>query len=116
MKVGDREVVYSTGIIVPKNEEAQIEFDYSDEIVPVRIRFKQENEAEETSSSIEAELVDGQLKLTFVNWDNPIGTATTEPMELGKFRDGRSLSLMVASWAVGTISKMDIQFLVGGPE
>ena len=110
--VGGKEVIYSTGIIVRNNDEAHIAFIYENERISLGIRLKREDKNEENSSRIEAEVVDNKLVWTFVNWDNPLGTATIEPIEIAKLNDGRSISLMVVCWSIEEISKMNFQFLI----
>ena len=113
MRIGNKEVVYSTGLIMPNNEEAQVDLVFSGERISLGISFREENGPQKNTSRIDAKVVNGQLRLTFVNWNNPIGTATTEPMELGTLKDGRSVFLMVATWSIGTTMKMDLQCLLG---
>ena len=112
VKIGEKKVVYSTGIIIPNNEVAHIEFIYDNNRISMGIRLKQENKTEKSTSTIEVEVVDDQLVWTFINWDNSLGTATTEPIAIATLKDDRTVSLMVACWAVGHISKMDFQFLI----
>ena len=39
MKIGDKEIVYSTGLIVPADEEAQVDFIVAGERVLLNIQF-----------------------------------------------------------------------------
>ena len=113
MRIGDKEVVYSTWLIMPSNEEAHLDLVFSGERIPLGISFREENGSKKNTSRIDVKVVNGQLRLTFINWNNPIGTATTEPMEFATLKDGSSVFLMIATWSIGTTMKMDLQCLLG---
>ena len=113
MRIGDKEIVYSTGLIMPTDEEAEVDFVVSGERVLLNIQFKEENGSNKKTSRIDTTVVDNKLQLMFVNWSGSLGTATTEPMKFATLRDGRPVFLMVVTWSIGTTKKIDLQCLLG---
>ncbi len=115
MKVGGREVVHTATLIIPKGEDALVDFDVGQWKISLRILFvSKDKDAEKGSLSIE--VVDGNPQLSLFDWNNSLGTATVRPFELGTASDGRKLSVMLSHWLIGETNKLDIQFLLGGEQ
>lgn len=113
IKIGNKEVIYSTALLMSQAEEAQVDIVYSHERIPLSLRFEEEDGGNKISPRIKTSLFEGRLQFTFVNWDNPIGTATTEPVEIATTKDGHTIFVMVAVWSIETTRKINLQYLLG---
>lgn len=111
MEIGDRKVVYNCSLILPEGETASIEFLIDHWRVKIQINFL--NDAERTSESIiSINRTDQELLITFLNWKNPVGTATIKPVEIGRTNTRQQLSMMAAHWFIGSVNKLDLHFLL----
>ena len=114
MKIGDRNVVHNCSMIVPDGETASIEFLLGSWTVRIRINFIQSGDDEKSTITVTAASgVDGESLITFVNWRNPIGTATTIPVVIARTNTNQELLIMAAHWMIGNVNKVDIHFLLG---
>ena len=113
MQIGDREIVHSCTLIVPEREQALISFAVGGWSINVEVAFEQ-GEDKEAEGSMDVYPVDNnRLRMTFKNWNNPLGTATSQPIRIGNTNRKRELSFLATHWRIGTINRMDILFLLG---
>jgi hypothetical protein len=115
MKIGGRKVVHTASMIVPKGEEAEIEFNVDNWNIKLKILFIRNNDSD-NANGMSLEVVDNNPQLSLINWSNSLGTATIKPAELGTSNNGKKVSFMLSHWLIGETNKLDIQFLLGGDE
>lgn len=115
MKIGDRDIVHTSSLIIPGGKDAWIEFNIGSWLVKVNVIFKDSDE-EDKSGSIVIEAVEDYAKVTFFGWNNSLGSATVKPVNLGKTNEGQQLAFMATHWLVGSVNRLDMQFLLGGEE
>ena len=115
MKIGERDVVHTASLIVPKGENAIVDFRVGQWDISLKIIFVRNDDKAE-KGSISLEVIDGNPQISLINWNNSLGTATIQPAVLGTANDGRKLSFMLCHWLIGDTNKVDIQFLLGGEQ
>ena len=111
IKVGKREVVFSTSLIIPKSESADFQFLIGAWKIEIMVSFE-DDKASEGTRNILFEHQNSQLHLKFVNWNNSLGTALTKPVEIGRTNTNQELSFIATHWLVGEINKVDFQFML----
>ena len=116
MKVGTREVVYTATVLIPSREEAWLEFSVGGWLVKLNLLLVAE-EAKPGDATptprLSIEAVDDHARLVLYNWSNALGTATSEPVEMGRASNGQVLSVMVWHVRTGEADRIDLQFLLG---
>lgn len=119
-RIGNWEVVYSCSLILPLGE-ATASVDFSLGAIPLaprisaRVRIENDPPAvvpAPPSLTIQAE--NGVPLILLRNWRSPTGSATTEPLSILRFNNGRTIYVMVCHWLVGAVNRLDLQFLSGG--
>ena len=115
MEIGDKKVIHSASLIVPEGDSALVEFSIELWKARVRIAFKNDLEGDSKSTiDVKGENdVSGESSITFLNWKNPIGTATTIPVRIGRTNTNQEIFIMAAHWYIGSVNKLDIHFLLG---
>lgn len=113
MKIGNKEIVHTTSLIIPKDEEAVIDFKVGNWEIELRLLFKIEKENTK-KGIISLEVTDKIPKLILTNWFNALGMATKMPIEFGTTDNGKKLYIMICHWYIGDVNKIDLQFLLGG--
>ena len=120
MKIGDKEIVYTASLVVPEGETVFIEFLIGRWRPQFKIDFKNDPDNKSPSRiDIEGQNHAGGIQsLSFVNWNNPMGTALMKPATIGKTNTGQSVFLIAAHWYIGNetkghVHKVDVHFLLG---
>lgn len=93
ISVGNREILYS-GTVTSTNN-ADVLFTLA-ESIKVRLKFITE---ENGSQSLNAEMEEGVLVFSLINFNNPLGTEFSDAFEIGKY-EGRPLFLHVRVYAM----------------
>lgn len=108
IKIGDREVIETYSLLVPKDETAVLEFTALARNLVLTISFTNDQGARTvqiTPSSDTAAIIN------FLNWDTNIGTALKDPSPLLR-NDKDVLSFMAANYRIGDVNHLHIQFLL----
>lgn len=109
-KIGNRELVSSYSLLIPAGEVAILSVDIKGWKFDLEIVF--DNTKDEQGVNISPS--ENGAKITFVKWDNGIGTALTKPWSIAKLFDGRELVLMACNYLIGGTNKLDLQLLLQG--
>lgn len=113
IRIGDKELVYSSSLIIPEGEEAWLSFKLDDWEINFKIIFV--TSPDKTGpQEVKLEAIQDTVHLSLINWNNSLGTAITKPTRIGETNDGRLLSFMANHWRIGTVHRLDLQFLLGG--
>lgn len=112
IKIGSREVVFSTSLIIPKNETAEFDFTVDLWHISIRIEFLETSD-ESQPREVKFDVQSSQLIIKFVNWNNALGTAILQPHQIGLSNNGQALSFIATHWLVGDVNRIDVQFLLG---
>lgn len=113
IRIGDKELVYSSSLIIPEGEGAGVSFKLGDWEIKFEIEFVSSPDKNGPQEA-KLETTKDAVRLILINWNNALGTAIPEPTRIGETNDGRVLSFMVNHWLIGTIRRLDLQFLLGG--
>ena len=111
MHIGGREVVHSSSLVIPEGEDASFEFLVGAWRIKIRVDFDTTDDTKK-EAEIRLEPSGDELQITFLNWDNSLGMATTEPVQLGRSSTGQSVFLMAAHHKIGVVNKLDINCLL----
>lgn len=114
IKIGNREVIHSASMIIPSKEVASTSFTVDSWEIRTKFSFIKDQE-KNSKGAIKVEITEGFPHIKLVNWENSLGTATVEPIQLGETKDGYIISFMLTHWLVGTTNKLDAQFLKEKP-
>ena len=55
---------------------------------------------------------DDAATFTLLNWDSPVGVASSSPVEIAHLTDGSKILLLVANQAIGAMNRLELQFLL----
>lgn len=115
MKVGNYEVVSSYSVICTNTDLIEIPLNIPGAAITVRIRFEYSAKSEtKRDASLTINAADNNVaELTFINWENSLGTATKTPVRLATTDNGKGeLAFMAAHWLIGEgANKFDIQIM-----
>ena len=112
VQIGGQRVVDTANLIIPKNKTVLVEVVADGRRLKARIRFES-TESGKKEATINVKPVDGEALITFSGWENPLGTATTQPFEVARFSESQALFCMAAHHRIGEVDKLDITFLLG---
>jgi hypothetical protein len=112
-RVGKLEVVHTQTLILPEGEEALVGFQVGGWQAKLKVRFEARGE-DPSKQAIEVEAEDDHALVKLVNWKNPLGTATTTPVQFATLNTGDLVYFMVAHWLIGGVNLLELQFLLGG--
>lgn len=108
---GNREVIFSSTLIVADKEEAMVEFDSHDE--HFRIIFIFDPSAEGAREIRWVADAANTLRVTVAKWSNPLGTTLPMPIRIGT-AGNQTLSFQIVHWKIAElINRADVQFLLG---
>lgn len=110
-KIGDNELLGSYTFLIPENSTVRIPMNFKGWKFNLDIKYDNESEYEEPTVEVVPTVKDAML--VFYKWNNPLGTATIEPVKFGTLR-GQKLLFMATSYQIGTVNKLDLQFLLEG--
>ena len=115
--IGNKTIVFSDSFLVPENEILHIRFIYDgeDDIQNFEVTFEereQEQKSEKISSQLEFQGDKNKLCLSFINWNSPLGVATTTPIGVGTSGNGQEISILASVKKIGSIYQLHIQVLL----
>lgn len=97
--------VIASGVIIPFRRKDPVEFIFEPSNGPKRLVIKFIDEEGKTGERIEGgKLDDETFSLNFMNFVNPLGTGSVEPIPLGMFY-GKTLYLNFRIYAIGEHDK-----------
>jgi hypothetical protein len=108
--IGDREVVF-TGTFMAKNDERTV---IETTILGTPFKFSMEFREDGESLSASWDASEGTPHFTFMNWKNPLGSCTTEPVKFGQIRD-RRLYVLVSQFFIASKANLFHVFLLLDP-
>jgi len=115
MKIGNRDIIYTTTLLVPKGEEAWIDFNVGAWEIKLNIVFEDSSEKKgKPFITIEAEKDYGRI--IFKDWTDGLGTASTEPMEIARTNEGRAITFLTALKQIGSVKEVHLQFYLEPPK
>jgi hypothetical protein len=101
--------------LIGDNEEARIETTLGGQPLTLLIRFVSSGSPFKTKARMDWNTsTPGTVKFTAYDWENPLGTAVSEPIRLGEIGDGRPFGFQVAQSRVGNTNRVDFFLLVSG--
>jgi hypothetical protein len=113
-KIGTFEIIDTRSLIIPPGDDAWLDvvaMGWS-----VKLNFVFEYTGSEAGIKIQPQ--SNHARITFSKWENSLGTATTQPVEIGTHSTGRKLYFMATHYLIGSepsrsTIKLDVQFLMG---
>jgi hypothetical protein len=102
---GDKEVFQAGTVITCDNEG--ITFEIS--VIKVILSFEKDISTQEPSMKAENDVNANTLTLKLINFDNPLGTATTKPLIIGTI-NGRTLFLNFSVHAIGNTAQKTVHY------
>lgn len=119
LRVGDKEVIYTSTFIVPHGEEAHLSFESDDVDARFRIQFVEDSENKnvvkfDTSPDPNAEDGNGGL-ITLTNWNQKGRVATPEPISVISLENSDVWMLASAVYAERKFL-ITLQFMKGEKE
>lgn len=110
IKVGNKEVIFSSMFLIPEGEKAEFDLNYNNTILKVIISFDDSGDVQEIEVN---PLENGDVvELIFKKWSKSLGAALKEHVELGRNAKGVVLKFIASNTRVGNINQMNIQFVV----
>jgi hypothetical protein len=110
---GGRELIDEATLLVPKDEEAWIEFNASSSIVKVKILFVDIGDDPAPGYSLSGN--DNHAVLTIKNWNNTLPMCIDEPARFGE-EDGRGIYFQFIGDSVGGLKRIQIAFFWEAPQ
>ena len=111
VKIGDLQVLYSTILVVPMGETAEIEIPIGTWNLKIELVFE-DDDGDNKKSGLRVYPIEDKARILFMNWNNSIGTATIEPATLGHINTGQNISFLAANFRIGSVNKLDFQLLI----
>lgn len=111
ISISNQEVVFFAFILLPNGETGSLEFEVDGWGVKLNIIFIENKDNPEQSISISSENDCGLV--SFINWNNSLGSATKKPFQLGETQTKRPLLLMASHHLIGTVNQLQMQFMLG---
>ena len=106
IKIGGRKHIGSASLLVPKDEEAWLEFTADTWNVKIDIIFV-DDESSEEGFTIEAK--DDHALFTVKNWKNSLPMAIETPYGLGEV-NSKKIVFLFTGYSVGSLKRMDFSF------
>jgi hypothetical protein len=121
MKIGGREILHTSTLIVAAGEDAWIEFPIGNRLVRINVIFRvtPPEQGKTLPAGIHIEQKGDYGELVLSDWSNPLGTATKRPVELATTEEGTKVYLMIWHTQVGeaeATARLDLQFSAGVAE
>lgn len=108
VKIGNREMIASHSLIIPKDETAVIDLEALGNKLALSIKFVEEEESRSVrvtaTSKVAADMI-------FVNWNNSIGMSLKAPVALLDV-EGDKVFFMAANYRIEDTNHFHIQFLL----
>ncbi len=108
VSIGQAKLIEHYSLLIPKGEPVHIPVNLGQSILGVDIEFDDEQE----EASMDVSRTGAGIKITFLKWDNVLGTALDRPVQIANLPDGQKLLLMAANYAIGNAKKLDLQLLL----
>lgn len=109
--IDNKEVVFSTTIIVADDVEVEISNVLANWPYQFRLVFKPNDGI---SPNYIFTPTGNVLKMEFKCWNNSLGSSLINPVKIGTYHDGRNLGVMVFQHKAGNMNRVDFQILLGG--
>ena len=110
MRVGNRAVLTTISLIVPKGEDAWIEFPIQGWKLRLKLVFA--NDELSPGPRLQVETEDDHGRIVFTNWNNVLGTATKTPVQLATLNSGQRVVGMFWHAQVGEARKLDAELML----
>lgn len=117
IKVGPYRVLGNQRLIIPKDQESWILFQWETAGAPDHCELQLQFEADtdpKAPPTLRSEGLGSHVRIVFRNWRNPMGLSTASPILVGKTDAGGQLFFMAASWMTGDTRFIEIQLMEGG--
>jgi hypothetical protein len=111
-RIGDKNVVYQTILLLPDGVPGEFDFTLGSWNVNIRIIF--ESLRNKDQGAISWAQLDDTLEIVFRGMDNPLGTAAKTPLKLGAASNGENLGFLFFHHKAGSMNRLDFSFLLGG--
>ncbi|MBQ4798104.1 hypothetical protein J8L73_02940 [Pseudoalteromonas sp. MMG006] len=108
-KIGNRKLVYSQNFIVPEGERVDITSNLEGWNLRIVIAFDPKG----SEQGVTIKPIDDYALITFIKWDNSLGTCTSKPLELGTHHKGNKLFFSATNYCISGTNKLTFQLLMG---
>ncbi|WP_395763883.1 DUF6864 domain-containing function [Stutzerimonas balearica] len=110
IKLGNKEILLSTIVLIPKDEEATIELDPKDgHIIVFRVKFSEDESISNAKINLDGEGQEGIIE--FVNWIKPLGHSLLKPIKLAESEEGDVISFLATGSKSSDLYRLTIQFM-----
>jgi hypothetical protein len=110
MRIGDKEVVHQTSLIVPDGEVASFRVGLTTPLT-VEVQFHPDSKSE---TRVAWKFGDGTLHIDFNGMQGSLGVVPKEPLKLGSIGDNEAIGFLFYHHRVGNMNRLDFLFLKGG--
>ena len=116
-KVGPYKVIDNKRLLIPKDQESWIYFEWEwtggRDHINIQIIFENDPDPK-APPTLRSEGKPTHASLIFRNWRNPLGLSTATPFQIGNTDAAEPLFLLAASWMIGDTRVIEIQLMTGG--
>jgi len=110
-KVGKYKVIHTQSLILPEGQDGWLSFDVKGWNAKFKVQFvKDDSSKGKQVIAIASEADYGIIRLG--NWENSLGSATIQPIQIASLGTGENLFFMLTHWFIGNVNRCDIQFLL----
>ena len=108
--IGGREQIGHASLLVPKSDDAWLEFGADAWNVRIHVVFVEDPDEKDHGFTLRG--IEDYAELTFKNWNRSLPAAIDEPFELGRTA-GRKIEFLFTGYAVGAFKRIDFSFFWG---
>ncbi|QFT72356.1 DUF6864 domain-containing function [Ruegeria sp. THAF33] len=110
MKVGKNTVIFAGSLLTPNDEVAL--FSIKNDFANLEIAVKFSNHSNNREQRLKVDRIDGVPTIELINWNNSLGTATTEPLELGVTKTGQRILFLCSNKTIGSVNDVTLQLML----
>jgi hypothetical protein len=108
VRIGANDVFKHVSVLIPSGLIATIPLQVDGWNLSVDVVVKDDGGPATADISV---IKSNHARLELKNWSTPLGTSMDEPAEIAKTHLGVQVLFLVASWRVGTLNRVEIQFM-----
>lgn len=108
VRIGANEVFKHVSVLIPSGQIATVPLQVDGWNLSVDVMVKEDGGPATADISV---INPNHARLELKNWTNALGTSMNEPAEIAKTHLGVQILFLVASWRVGTLNRVEIQFM-----
>jgi len=110
VKIGDSEVFQTVSLLLLDGKIAEFDLDNAGSRLTAEVLVQNDGGSQTLEVTGKKP---GTVTITFRNWDNPLGYALNQEQRFGTTADNKfQLLLLAAVWRVGSLNRIEMQFML----